>query len=127
VQKHFETRFAAQPRLGVNPDGIYFKSISIANNEMLSRVFSEHEILEVVSQCDSTKSLSPENYNFYFLKNNWDIVGIMKSSSTEGCNASCITLVPKRDNSFTLNEFRLISLVGCVYKLIFKMLANRLK
>ena len=45
----------------------------------------------------------------------------------KGCNASFITFVPKRDNPSTLNEYRPISLVCCVYKVIFKILANRLK
>ena len=44
-----------------------------------------------------------------------------------GCNASFITMVPKRENPSTLNEYRTISLVSCVYKVISKILANRLK
>jgi len=43
------------------------------------------------------------------------------------CNASFITLVPKRENPSTLNDYRPISLVGCVNKVIDKVLANRLK
>jgi len=35
----------------------------------------EEEILEVVCQCDSTKSLGPDGYNFHFIKNNWGVVG----------------------------------------------------
>jgi len=36
-------------------------------------------------------------------------------------------LVPKKDNPSDLNEFRPISLVGYVYKILSKILANRLK
>jgi len=36
-------------------------------------------------------------------------------------------LVPKKDNLSNLNEFRPISLVGYVYKILSKILANRLK
>jgi len=43
-----------------------------------------------------------------------------------GCNASFITLVPKKENPSNLNEFRPISLVGCAYKILSKILANRL-
>jgi len=36
----------------------------------------------------------------------------------KGCNASFITLIPKRDNNSNLDEYRPISFVGCVYKVI---------
>jgi len=46
----------------------------------------------------------------------------------KGCNASFITLLPKKSCLVTLNDYRPISLVGCLYKkIIAKILANRLK
>jgi len=36
-------------------------------------------------------------------------------------------LVPKKDNTSNLNEFRPISLVNCTYKILSKILVNRLK
>jgi len=44
-----------------------------------------------------------------------------------GTNASFITLVPKTVNPPLLNDFRPISLVGCVYKIVSKILSSRLK
>lgn len=41
-------------------------------------------------------------------------------------NASFIALVPKVDDPQSLGEFRLISLVSCLYKIFAKLLANRL-
>jgi len=43
------------------------------------------------------------------------------------CNASFIALVPKKRNPLKLDDHRPISLVGCTYKIISKILANRLK
>nr|GEW77726.1 putative RNA-directed DNA polymerase, eukaryota, reverse transcriptase zinc-binding domain protein [Tanacetum cinerariifolium] len=43
-----------------------------------------------------------------------------------GCNSSFITLVPKVDDPLTLGDFRPISLIGCQYKIIGKVLVNRL-
>ncbi|KAL5190599.1 Transposon TX1 uncharacterized protein [Glycine soja] len=45
----------------------------------------------------------------------------------KGSNASFITLVPKVHDPQNLNDFRPISLIGCVYKIVAKLLSNRLK
>jgi len=42
-------------------------------------------------------------------------------------NTSFISLVPKVDNPYFLNEFRPISLVGCLYKIVAKIMSLRLK
>ena len=42
-------------------------------------------------------------------------------------NASFLTLIPKKNNAVDVKDFRPISLVGSVYKLLSKVLANRLK
>ncbi|GKB87482.1 RNA-directed DNA polymerase, eukaryota [Tanacetum coccineum] len=43
-----------------------------------------------------------------------------------GCNPSFIALIPKVLDAKHLNDFRPISLIGCQYKIIGKILANRL-
>nr|GEW62438.1 RNA-directed DNA polymerase, eukaryota, reverse transcriptase zinc-binding domain protein [Tanacetum cinerariifolium] len=58
-----------------------------------------------------------------------DVVNAVKeffSSSTfpNGCNPSFIALIPKVLDAKHLNDFRPISLVGCQYKIIGKILAN---
>ena len=45
----------------------------------------------------------------------------------KGCNASFIALIPKVADPQNLNEFRPISLIGCMYKIVAKLLAKRLK
>lgn len=44
-----------------------------------------------------------------------------------GLNSSFITLIPKIDSPINLNDFRPISLVGCLYKIVTKILASRIK
>lgn len=48
-------------------------------------------------------------------------------SISKGCNSSFITLLPKVNDPLSLNEYRPISLIGCVYKILAKVLASRLK
>ena len=42
-------------------------------------------------------------------------------------NASFISLISKCSLSICLNEYRLICLMGCIYKILAKILANRLQ
>ncbi|XP_071740800.1 uncharacterized protein [Rutidosis leptorrhynchoides] len=46
---------------------------------------------------------------------------------SKGCNASFITFVPKKLEPIGLNDYRPISLIGCYYKIVAKLLSNRLK
>jgi len=43
------------------------------------------------------------------------------------CNASFLTLIPKSENPQSLEEYKPISLVGCLYKILTKVLSNRIK
>ncbi|KHN31829.1 hypothetical protein glysoja_044310, partial [Glycine soja] len=42
-------------------------------------------------------------------------------------NSSFIALIPKLKDPQSISDFRPISLIGCVYKVIDKLLANRLR
>jgi len=46
---------------------------------------------------------------------------------TKGINNTFIALIPKVDSPMKLNDFRLISLVRSLYKILAKLLANRLR
>jgi len=48
-------------------------------------------------------------------------------SIPKGCSASFITLFPKVKDPSKLEQYRLISLVGAIYKIIAKVLAGRIK
>jgi hypothetical protein len=46
---------------------------------------------------------------------------------SKGINNTFIALIPKIDNPHRLNDFRPIALVGCLYKILAKLLANCLR
>jgi len=52
---------------------------------------------------------------------------VVSGSWPTGSNASFICLVPKSKNPQLLGDFRSISLVGCLYKIISKLLSLRRK
>ncbi|MCI18759.1 cysteine-rich receptor-like protein kinase [Trifolium medium] len=51
----------------------------------------------------------------------------MNGKLVKGLNNTFIALIPKKDNPANLNDFRPISLVGSIYKVLSKVLANRMK
>ena len=42
-------------------------------------------------------------------------------------NATFVALIPKKQNTTNIRDYRPISLVGSIYKILSKVLANRLK
>ena len=52
------------------------------------------------------------------------IIFVHHSLIPKGCNASFFTIIPKVKDPKTPNDFRHISLIGCQYKIIGKILAN---
>ncbi|GJZ97152.1 RNA-directed DNA polymerase, eukaryota, reverse transcriptase zinc-binding domain protein [Tanacetum coccineum] len=64
-------------------------------------------------------SLAPD-----FLLDAWRLsIGIKRGG---GCNSSFITLIPKIPDANLVKDFRPISLIGGIYKIIAKILSNRL-
>ena len=76
-------------------------------------------------------------FNFKFIKAFWnlvkpDVLRFMDEFYVNGIfpwggNASLIVLIPKVPNPQSLDEYRPISLIGCMYKIVAKLLANRMK
>ena len=72
-----------------------------------------------------------------FIKESWEalkdeVVQAMSlfhgsGSIPKGCNASFVALVPKVRDPSNLEQYRPISLVGVMYKIISKVLAERMK
>ncbi|GJX98275.1 RNA-directed DNA polymerase, eukaryota, reverse transcriptase zinc-binding domain protein [Tanacetum coccineum] len=94
------------------------------------------EIKEAVWDCGSSKAPGPDGYSFAFVKKYWgtiqkdlyDFVNLFFASCVmpNGANSSFFTLIPKVNNPTLITDFRPISLIGIHYKIIAKILANRL-
>lgn len=118
-------------------DGVPFSPLSADMSQSLEVPFSADELRDAVWDCAGEKSPGPDGVNFKFIKHFWDILKVDFSRMAEefhqngvwprGTNASFISLIPKIDNPQGLNDFRPISLVNCMYKVLSKLLANRLK
>nr|GEW22148.1 RNA-directed DNA polymerase, eukaryota [Tanacetum cinerariifolium] len=56
----------------------------------------------------------------------WDCGSDKSNSFPNGCNPSFISLIPKVIDAKIIDEFRPINLIGCQYRIISKILTNRL-
>ncbi|GKV02337.1 hypothetical protein SLEP1_g14790 [Rubroshorea leprosula] len=118
-------------------EGVSFKQISQLENDHLVGAFSDEEIDAAVRECDSSKAPRPDGFNFGFVKNVWELIRVdvirflhdfyKNGKLVRGLNTSFIVLVPKVDNPQKIEEYRPISLIGVIYKILAKLLANRLK
>ena len=111
--------------------------VSLDMNEELLVDFKAKEVWYALKQMHLTKAPKLDGMSPIFFKHYWNIVGpevvncVLSSlnSSRMPCrlNETYICLIPKVKSPQNITEFRLISLCNVVYKLISKILANRLK
>ncbi|GKU94307.1 hypothetical protein SLEP1_g7822 [Rubroshorea leprosula] len=137
IKEYFELKLQEdewnRPNLELND----LKQLSSEENNWLTAEFTEEEIRGTVWNYGGSKSLEPDGFNFNFIKSQWptikqDIVAFVKDfwaneRLVKGSNSSFIVLILKKDSPQSLGDFRPISLVGCLYKIISKVLANRLR
>lgn len=100
-------------------------------------MFSEEEIWLAVASRDGNKAPGPDGFNLSFVKTCWksikgDAVQLFQefhsnAKISKGINKPFISLIPKVDCLVELEDYKPISLIGCVYKILAKVLAKRLK
>ncbi|GAU51587.1 hypothetical protein TSUD_414310 [Trifolium subterraneum] len=137
VVSHFASHFKAVSIDRPGLDNLSFKQLNTVEVSNLIKPFSLEEVKATVWDWDSFKSPGPDGINFGFIKDFWNelkgdlmrfIVEFHRNGKlTKGLNATFIALIPKVDSPQRLNDFRPISLVGSLYKILAKVLANRLR
>ncbi|KAM0071560.1 putative RNA-directed DNA polymerase [Helianthus debilis subsp. tardiflorus] len=111
--------------------------LSVEEGVELTKPFSLTEIKDAVWECDGDRAPGPDGFNFKFLKRCWnglqgDFINLFNAFYNNPClNVSCsssfIALIPKIKDPLRPSDFRPISLIGCINKVISKVLVNRLK
>lgn len=129
-------------RMGVSTELIYdFDMAEISQRvpslKILSAPFSQAEIDWVIKIISVHPALGPDGFNGQFLNVCWKIIAPdfyeLCSDFWEGkisldcLNNSLITLIPKKLTPKKVNDFRPISLLNCVLKVLTKILAERLQ
>nr|GFB27642.1 putative RNA-directed DNA polymerase, eukaryota, reverse transcriptase zinc-binding domain protein [Tanacetum cinerariifolium] len=133
--KHFEARFKkpVNHRLKIN---FFSKRLFDVQASDLEKIVSRDEIRLAVWNCKDNKSPGPDGYSFDFFRKYWNLVGsdlcdvvehfFETGSFPNGCNSSFVALISKIMDAKFVSDFRPTSLIGSVYKVVTKVLANRL-
>ncbi|KAL0009842.1 hypothetical protein SO802_004950 [Lithocarpus litseifolius] len=112
-------------------------SVTPAMNASLTAEFRVDEIWNALHQMHPTKSPGPDGMSPIFYHKYWDVVGpkviecVLKTLNSgvmpSGLNETFICLIPKVKSPQKITEYCPISLCNVSYKIISKVLANRLK
>ncbi|GJU52902.1 RNA-directed DNA polymerase, eukaryota, partial [Tanacetum coccineum] len=105
--KHFSNQFSKPLSTGVKIDFQFSTRLKFKQLEELERPISYEEIKKAVWDCAV--------YEFF-----------SSSKFPQGCNSYFIALIPKIHDAKVVKDIRPISLIGSLYKIIAKILANRL-
>ncbi|GJU17615.1 RNA-directed DNA polymerase, eukaryota [Tanacetum coccineum] len=114
----------------------FFHGIINKRRSNLEKDVSRVEIRNAVWGCGENKSPGLRRLYFWFFKRYWDLIGTYFCGAVKsffdcvtflrGNNASFIALIPKVADAKFVTDFRPISLIGSIYKVITKILADRL-
>nr|GEV25113.1 RNA-directed DNA polymerase, eukaryota [Tanacetum cinerariifolium] len=133
---HFEARFKKPVAHRFMLNFPFNKRLSDMQAADLERNMSRDEIRLAVWNCGENKSPGPDGYTFEFFRKYWNIVGPDFCEAVEyffetglfskGCKSSFVALILKVTDAKFVNDFRPISLIESVYKVVTKIIANRL-
>ncbi|RVW33934.1 Transposon TX1 uncharacterized 149 kDa protein [Vitis vinifera] len=118
-------------------EGLDWSPISEESALRLESPFTEEEISKAIFQLDRDKAPGPDGFTIAVFQECWDVIkedlvrvfaefhrsGIINQST----NASFIVLIPKKSLSKRISDFRPISLITSLYKIIAKVFSGRLR
>ena len=115
-------------------EGLEFDRIGDVERVWLERKFEREEILQVVRDLEGDKAPGPDGFTMAFYHLCWrvvekDVLAVFEEffqhcKFEKSLNATFIALIPKKNDASKIRDFRPISLVGSVYKILSKVLEN---
>jgi len=108
-----------------------------AQQIMLEKEVTAAEVRQVLFAMPANKAPGPDGYTSEFFKSAWLVIGddfttaiqsfFIKGFLPKGINTTILALIPKKEDAKIMKDYRSISCCNVLYKVISKILANRLK
>ncbi|KAG5533573.1 hypothetical protein RHGRI_027682 [Rhododendron griersonianum] len=138
IKLHFQDLYRGPPSRNLeNMVSLVDHVITEDWNAKLTRAVTREEVQLAAFQLGPLKAPGSDGFPGLFYQSYWDIVGeevfeAVQNFFQEGyllkeMNQTNVTLIPKRPNPEGMNHLRPISLCRFIYKIISKVLANRLQ
>ncbi|KAM6556810.1 hypothetical protein CsatB_003829 [Cannabis sativa] len=118
-------------------DYLIHDHLSPLEQSELEVIPSHEEIRQTLFSMGSLKAPGPDGMSVLFFKHYWNTVGqdvcdavvdfFQSGNMHRGFNATNIALIPKVPNPKKVSQFRPISLCNVIYKVISKIIANRIR
>jgi hypothetical protein len=133
----YKKLYSEQYQWRARADDLSFLSIDEDDRIWMECEFEEDEIWGVIRNFKGDKAPALDGFTIAFFQKCWkilktDIIAVLKEFQTsekfkKSLNATFVSPIPKKAGAVDIKDFRPISLIGGVYKIISKVLANRLK
>ena len=141
TSKHFQLLFQDDGLIDEEVSSEYLDNVpSLVNaedNDVLVKPFSEKEIVDVIWAMEPDKAPGLDGFSIHFYRFCWQVIksnlfhmisAFLKKAKVGGCTRSTLlALIPKEVNPTSFDSFQPISLCNTSYKILAKLLANRLK
>ena len=119
-----------------NPNSIE-DAVDVEMNRYLTAKYTTAEVERAVNQMEPLKALRPNELPPLFFQKYWRVIGddvvaailscLQSSAIPPSINYTFITLIPKVKSPTKVTDYHSISLCNISYKIVSKVIANRLK
>jgi hypothetical protein len=138
VQNYFSYLFQSEfPMMDQSVLDAVEEKVTADMNRSLLADFTPEEVKKALFAIGDLKAPGPDGLHAIFYKRFWNMLGddlvrevlhaVNTATIPDGWNDTTIVMIPKVDNPDRVAQFRPISLCNVVYKVISKMLSNRMK
>ena len=137
VRRFFKQLYSQKNLPDIKIQNGLVQKLSKIEADSLEILPSPEEIKEAVWSCDPSKAPGPDGFNMNFIRKSWEVIGdefqhmVIEFFETgqllRKLNMTWVALIPKFEGAQEIKDFRPISMVGSIYKVISKILVRRLR